>query len=349
MMSNSTILHIMEDDKFIEPFIRFVEDHHKPQVHHFIISGKNPHSTLRARKNLTTIHGMQQTLRLLFSIASKGLIANKIILHGLHNKRLILLISLMPWLLKRSYWFIWGADLYAFQTKDHTWRNKVDDFLRRCTIPKIGHLVSYLPGDIALARQHYQAKGIYHECLLYPSNICNAYELPKKEDLNTHILIGNSATTSNNHLEIFEKIKTLRQNNLILHCPLSYGNQHYALHIAEQGRKHFGDNFNALLSFMDFNSYLKLLGSIDVAIFAHARQQAMGNIINLIGAGKTVFLRENTSSWAFLNQMGFYIKTFEAFNFEKITQAQAEHNQQLAVNIFSSKNLSLQLSQLFDR
>ena len=51
-----------------------------------------------------------------------------------------------------------------------------------------------------------------------------------------------------------------------------------------------------LMSFDDYNKYL---ASIDIAIFHHDRQQAMGNVIGLISLGKKVVLKDSISSYEF--------------------------------------------------
>jgi hypothetical protein len=255
----------------------------------------------------------------------------------------------MPWVLKRSYWCIWGADLYSFGIKRDTLKLKLDYILRCQIIPKIGHLVSYLPGDILLARQHFHAKGIYHECFLYPSNLYKHVELQKKITTDIGILVGNSATSSNNHLDIFRKLLIHKIKDINIYCPLSYGDSKYGKYIEEEGKTYFGNKFHALLDFMPLKNYLELLSDIDIAIFAHDRQQAMGNIISLLGLGKTIFLKKNTTSWEFLYNLGFFIKTFEDFDLEKITQEEAFHNVMKAKNIFSEETLATQLNNLFDK
>lgn len=50
----------------------------------------------------------------------------------------------------------------------------------------------------------------------------------------------------------------------------------------------FGDNFILLTEFLSPEEYAKILANVDVAIFAHRRQQALGNILALIYIGKKV-------------------------------------------------------------
>jgi hypothetical protein len=345
-MNTYKILHISDDEKFIEPFINFIENNHQINNHYFIIFNNNSNTYVKERKNLNKISfDYKSAIKLLLKCA----LSERIILHGLHNKKLVFLLWLMPWVLKRSYWCIWGADLYSFGIKRDTLKLKLDYILRCQIIPKIGHLVSYLPGDILLARQHFHAKGIYHECFLYPSNLYKHVELQKKITTDIGILVGNSATSSNNHLDIFRKLLIHKIKDINIYCPLSYGDSKYGKYIEEEGKTYFGNKFHALLDFMPLKNYLELLSDIDIAIFAHDRQQAMGNIISLLGLGKTIFLKKNTTSWEFLYNLGFFIKTFEDFDLEKITQEEAFHNVMKAKNIFSEETLATQLNNLFDK
>ena len=42
---------------------------------------------------------------------------------------------------------------------------------------------------------------------------------------------------------------------------------------------------------LPLSDYLKILGKIDIAIFNHERQQAVGNITSLLGLGKKVYIK----------------------------------------------------------
>ncbi|WP_083234102.1 TDP-N-acetylfucosamine:lipid II N-acetylfucosaminyltransferase [Candidatus Marithrix sp. Canyon 246] len=72
--------------------------------------------------------------------------------------------------------------------------------------------------------------------------------------------------------------------------PLSYGDPKgvYIKEVISTGTKIFGDKFIPMTEFMDFDKYLNFLGSINITIFNHNRQQAMGNTITLLGFGKKV-------------------------------------------------------------
>ena len=131
----------------------------------------------------------------------------------------------MPWLLKKSYWFIWGSDLYAYTLRKASFNRRLWEIVRYLIIRNIGNLVTYIPGDIKLARQWYKARGRYHECLMYSSNVVanEGNNLPKiklAKNNELYLLIGNSGDPSNNHLEIFEMLKIILQmsQKSLFHC-----------------------------------------------------------------------------------------------------------------------------------
>ena len=124
-----------------------------------------------------------------------------------------------------------------------------------------------------------------------------------------NILIGNSAASTNNHLDIIPFLKKLDlgESNIIL--PLSYGNtQEYIEDIAYAYHQEFGENVIVLKDFMPPQAYSKILSSCSIAIFFMERQQAMGNINIALKYGCKVFLSETNPVFGFYKDLG--IKLF---------------------------------------
>ena len=124
-----------------------------------------------------------------------------------------------------------------------------------------------------------------------------------------NILLGNSASFSNNHLDAFHHLKSL---NIIeeakIITPLSYGNMEYAKKISTEGIKKLGTNFKPLLTFMPLYEYHKLLQTCSITIMYHYRQQAVGNVLNQIYLGSKVFLSKKNTLYWFLKRL--YIRVF---------------------------------------
>ena len=172
---------------------------------------------------------------------------------------------------------MWGGDLYVHKLGNHTSRRwKVNEFIRRPVIKNMGHLITYIKGDYELAREWYGARGDYLKCFMYPSNLDNELDAPAMPHAGIHILVGNSADPSNNHSAIFDKLEAFKDEEIHIYAPLTYGIQIYAQEIIAEGQRRFGNKFEPLTEHLAFEQYLRFLGKIDIAIYNHRRQQAMG-------------------------------------------------------------------------
>ena len=242
---------------------------------------------------------------------------------------------------------MWGGDLYSYITSKKSIRNAFGRYRKKKVISKIGHLITYIKGDYELAQKWYGAKGKYHECFMYPSNLYKEYHVQEKQHTGTNILVGNSADPSNNHLEVLDKLEAYKDQDITIYVPLSYGNQDYAKQVIAEGKKRFGDRFQPLTEFMPFEKYLKLLGVIDIAIFNHKRQQAMGNTITLLGLGKKVYMRSDATQWVFFQNRGIKVFDIEEFEITEQMKHDKVHNQAKVREHFSVKNYTNQLQELF--
>lgn len=349
------ILHVCNVNNFIPPFIDFVEENFGLDDHFFWINGDFERYTIKQKdasyKVKKTKFGQVKGLLKLVALMRAS---EKVILHGLFNPRILVTLFLMPWLLKKCYWVIWGGDLYVYQLGDKNWKWKIREFIRRPVIKKMGHLVTYIPGDLELARQWYGAKGQYHECLMYLSNVVDpniiqAANKGAKKYTGLNILVGNSADPSNNHIESLEKLLPCKKDEIRIFVPLSYGDQEHAKKVIETGKAWFGDKFVPITSFMAFDEYLKFLKNIDIAIFNHKRQQAMGNTITLLSMGKTVYIRSDVSQWEFFKQKKITCLDFTDFNESRISSAQANNNFKRCLEYFNNAVLAHQYKKIFKR
>nr|QLL91046.1 4-alpha-L-fucosyltransferase glycosyl transferase group 56 [Plesiomonas shigelloides] len=352
-MKNGKILHLGSAGKFVASHYQMIEESFDILEHEFYLldgmaskefSGKE-NAKIFKRGLLSFVSYIKMTFSMIRS--------RKVILHGLNDPRVIFILYFFPSVINKAYWIIWGGDLYSYQLDIKDWKWKIKEYFRRSVIKNMGHLVTYIPGDVELARKWYGAKGEYHECLMYMSNVIDARIIQAAHDemeehLGITILVGNSAAPSNNHIESLEKLLPYKEDKIKIFVPLSYGDQEYAQTVIETGKAWFGDKFIPLTAFMEFDEYLKLLTSIDIAIFNHKRQQAMGNIITLLGMGKTVFIRSGVSHYDFLKGLGLNLHSINEFNLKTIDKEDARANSKVVGCYFSKKKLKHQLSCVFD-
>lgn len=336
-----TILHICSLDKFIPPFIDLSRKHFGVREQRFLTFGDL--AAYPYEPGDDAVH-IESPARQLFFVVKELYAAKKIILHSLSARCVIRLLFLQPWLLKKCHWFIWGADLYNhLHLPEKGFAARVKWRCRRFFIRRLGGLVACVEGDGRLAQECFGTKARFYECLMYPSNLYKNYAPQPKQGDTTNILVGNSADMSNNHFDIFEKLLPFKNKNFHIYCPLSYGNMAYARQVAVRGKELFGKKFTPLQDFMPFDRYLVLLGQIDIAIFAHKRQQALGNTITLLGLGKKVYLRTDVTPWQMFQKIGIKVFDVETVTLAPLDPATASRNAGLVKNYFSEEKLVEQL------
>src|SRR6185437_3128899 len=101
-----------------------------------------------------------------------------------------------------------------------------------------------------------------------------------------------------------------------------------------------GDRFNPLTVFMSFEQYNDYLRGVDIVIFNHMRQQAMGNTIALLSLGKTVWLRSDVTPWSYFNELGLSVYDSRGqLHLSKMPRDKRQQNIELCEEIFSEKAL----------
>lgn len=344
------ILHVVRLDKFLPSFIEMVNENFDQRQHRFLCVSASGDYPVKPCPNFyppprTTLDKISRWVRLLGNMHS----AKKIVLHGLLDWRVIVMLGLCPWLLKKSYWVMWGSDLYVYEEPKTRLASKCLEWFRARVIKRMAWLLTYIEGDVELARRWYGAQGTQLECLMYQSNVYQSdigVSAPQKAG-SLSILVGNSADPSNAHFEILDKLFDYRHHDIRLFVPLSYGDRNYAQRVAAYARSCFGDKAEPMFKFMPFEQYRLFLEQIDVAIFNHRRQQAMGNTIALLGAGKTVYLRRDMSHGRMLAGLGVTFFDISEFSDCLISDQQAWRNREIIKSYFSESTLISQWAAIF--
>lgn len=347
------ILHIAGLDKFIPPFVKLVKEEFQEEKHQFWFTGSVEKYPVEQSDTVYVCGGgVWSKLVGYAKLVKQFHSARKVMLHGLFNIKVVFVLALCPWVLPKCHWIIWGGDLYQYTKASNTLGSRLKESLRRFVIHRVGYLITYVEGDVELARQWYGAKGTHQECIMYLSNVVDPIMMVDSRPAFDHdglkILLGNSADPSNNHIESLERLLPFKDQNIKIFAPLSYGDRNYADKVIRQGKEWFGCKFVDMTDFMPFEHYLKFLKSLDIAIFNHQRQQAMGNTITLLGMGKTVFMRSDVSHWRFLNSLGVKLNDVADIELRQIAPNEAEENARVVRSYFSRATLVKQLSDIFE-
>lgn len=139
-------------------------------------------------------------------------------------------------------------------------------------------------------------------------DLASGMDIKKNKTGTIKILVGNSATEANNHLEAFRELKKL--GDVEIYCPLSYGSEYYKDIVVEAGKKFFGKNFHPITDFMQRREYVKFVNEMDIVYMYHNRSQAWGNIATSLALGKPVFLKKKNAIKQYISAIG--IETYDA-------------------------------------
>lgn len=268
--------------------------------------------------------------------------SDKIIIHGLNERSVIFLLFFFTKKLKKAYWFIWGADLYNND-------GKLIGFIKYIVARRIKHYVTYIESDYKNAIKKFRSKSIYRNCLMYTSNIFqdDLQNIQVKQS-NFNVLVGNSASLTNKHLDALNILKPYSEDEVNLIIPFSYGGtSEYRERVKQEYKKYFGNKVLFLDNLLTYKQYREILNSTDLVIFSQQRQEGMGNLISLLGFGKTVYLDENNSAYDLFRKQGLTILKNKEFALKTISDLQRKQNIDRIKEIYSLTNLNEQLDNIY--
>jgi hypothetical protein len=338
-------VHLMVLDKFIPRFIDFVGTHFDLAEHRFCLMGAP-----RWEHGLTPNHPVQWVaspddhIRLVQTLHT----AQRIVLHGLWSDAINRLLYALPGLARKAHWVIWGGDLYQAIPTEPTpgWLHQ--EIVRQGVISQLGGMAG-IPGDMVLAQKRYGGQAQHLSTFAYPSNIAPRHAPPPSDRAGVRILVGNSATETNCHLEAFALIARHAKPDMEVHCPLSYGDARYRDLVVANGRALFGDRFKPMLEMLPLAAYNDFLAGIDIAVMHHNRQQAMGNIVSLLALGKKVFMRPDQAHSRYLQHLGMATWDLNHFDPSPLPADIRARNIEIARTHFCADRLADDLAQLFQQ
>lgn len=303
------VLHIVTNDKFTVGYVNFMKIKMPAWDHFFIISKVPERSGFVDLENIYFIEG-SQIIQASLKIKKLARESDQIIISGAFDCwKIGLLFGIKD--LNKTFLHFWGGDFYGLgKPPGNVWEIIKKSLKYRC-YKKCAGLVFLIEGEYErffelthISQKHYTAP--MPEDPMVIIDLADYRKSERNSDI-VKILIGNSATESNQHKEIIDWMVDYIDKNIEVYIPLSYGNESYKEQIIEYGSDKLGEKFFPLVDFMDIYSYTKLLSSMDIGIFNNNRQQALGNINVMLSMGKKIFLRKDTSMWEKYSKDGYII------------------------------------------
>lgn len=306
LIKNTKIVHIMHGEKFDRDFANMVNRNFNPKEHLFMYSSDsvvNKPEWLPVGDNAIEVNNLEE-INLNFPNVEK------IICHSLIRSDLIDKLYKEPELLKKSYWQIWGLDLYEAK------RDKKNDFVRK-------NMKGYInKTDEEYARKKYGMEGKFFDALYnFPiSKEMLDMTTPKKNEF-IRIQINNSCDmTTFEMLDILSKFKNenIKITTIVSYEP--YGNLSYREELVKKGIEIFQDKFEYIYKWLNPEEYAQHLAENDIFIFYQNKQQGVGNALASVYLGKKVFIRNDVSVNKYLNEDG--IKIFDSNDIKNMSFAE---------------------------
>lgn len=296
------ILHLFEPDKFTLPLVALFKTEVRFKNHYFLslsLIKLEKSQRLFYLKSPSYKHIIFNSIRFI-RLASK---ATKIVVHG---TTMFHYLFIYRFFLKKVVWVIYGYEIAIISS-----RKGIYSFVVRSVLKNVNAHFTHIKGDSEIVNFLLNSNSRFIYSPMYLSNVVetdNFITADYSGKQKCVVLVGNSTDPSNNHLRIFDILASQMDKIDKIFCPLSYGTySKYRDSVIREGRNKFGDKFVALLEFLTMDQYSEILKTVDVAVFNHERQQAMGVTLTLLSLGKVVYLNENTTSFKSLKERGFKI------------------------------------------
>ena len=349
------VLHLIRYEKFTCDYINRINNLFNPKDHLFIVFGNKIYPNIRNVVAENTVYTSDFKSKGLcsFYIVKEIIKSEKVILHALFfsKKYLNLLLILQPFSKSKYFWNIWGYDLYNMY-----WEREEDvkkEKLRRKFIKNL-RAVGYIPGDYVFLKEHYQTEAKFY--LASYSYDFFVPEIPQNENdkYTINILLGNSATEECQYDEAIDLLSKYKDHPIKIKCILAYPQENieYINQVVSHGKAVFGDKFEALTEYMSYEDYTQMLSGIDIAIFNHNRQQALGNIASLLYLGKRVYINSKNACKGYFEDLGAVVYDLNDLSEKDICKNSGndlmKKNREAIDVFFSDKNFKSRWETIFE-
>lgn len=352
---NDYILHFFIFQKFTEDYIKFINHNFENCRHVFILYGDEKYyvgniNQIVQLKNVKLIDHLK--LKSLISYVKNS---KKVILHGLFDYKLFVFINVFAF--KKCGIVFWGGDIELLKEKNKSVKTCVKYIISKIFL-KYDIAINLIEEDFNILTNMLKYKFNQHFTTAYYSDLYEKQiiKLPYIHNLRTiNILIGNSATKSNNHFEIIDYLSRFRNEMINIYIPLSYGDIKYGREVEKYAKLKLGNKVTLIKDYMQPQEYNSFLNTIDIGIFNYHRQQGLGNINRLLILRKKVFINSISGMTKHYQDMNIKIydtnllKTCNFLEFIEFNEQENENNRKILVKKLSNSNIAKKWDNVFEK
>lgn len=337
-INSDTIVHLMFNDKFLKPYVDFLNKYFDSQKHLVLCKRWFDKYPFPEGENV-------------FEIKSFDYIdlncAKKIVCHSVFDHEVIDKFYQEKKLLNKTCCVIWGGD---FTDRSKEEKQQKDLFV-------LGNFYQYIGGiDESIVREMYNISDkqffFRNVSYIFPLNktILDNVTCTKKEYI--QIQLGQSVQKS--ILNSMDLLYKFRDENIMIVVILSYGGDGILeKEIIKKGLDLFGDKFKYIDTYMNPEDYAKHIASNDILILNADHQNAVGNTTAHLYLGKKVFIRSDIPTGKFLlDNYDIHVyptETINGLSFEEFTaNSFAQSNKKNSLSFFDEKCIAKAWQKVFE-
>lgn len=243
---------------------------------------------------------------------------------------------------------------YLLKMKGYKYRSEKDkkkqlDFIAN----RIDSIQACCKDDASVVMDYAKKKLPWFECFNYSltETLGDLKGIPFFEG--SDILIGNSASLSNNHLYVMDKIKDfIFPQGCKIVMPISYGgNPHYKEDVKNAYTAKFGESVEFITEYMPLHEYNKIFLRLKTMILSAWRQESIGTIIMGLYLGIKIFLSDRSPLYKWMNECGFIVKAIETATSESLntplSDNEKKHNRDLVLSRYDEQVFAATLIKQF--
>jgi len=268
-------------------------------------------------------------------------------------------------------WAVWGGDLYNLSSLDHIcyepltktnyvsrdsslkkilYETKVwitQEPFRKKAYAKVNNILTWMQSEYQFALRHLDVRA-NHQFFFYenqfPYERLDSIREKPSYTKELSLIIGNSASPANNHLDVVRFLETHKvKANLLI--PVSYGDSGYISFLRKNLSYSYG-NLEFVDRYMAFEEYLQFISAADALVMNTVRPQGYGNILMMLYMDKPVYFNEKNISLPDLTQNGISWRSID--DLPSLSKENAElSNKAAVVKLLSHERLLKAYKALF--
>lgn len=268
-------------------------------------------------------------------------------------------------------WIVWGGDLYddmlyscgyelyanpqdvsSSKSFGESLKEKIINYYllnkKKKAVRRIPSVVMS-DGDYALLLKYFpRFRPKRRDFFYYPVDDMVDRNIKGRHSNGCNIFVGNSASSTNNHRMVFERLSKVKLGDKKVFVPLSYGDAKEK--VLAIGKNLLGNCFCPITDFVPLDKYNTMMLNSNVFIYGNYRQEAFGNIVVALYLGGSVVLHKRNPLLKDLRDKGFILYELDELEYA-LTHALPEKkwqiNRSLIDKLFCHERLLTLIKQSF--